>query len=391
MNRRVLRSGKAMRGRWGGLAALALAGMPAGPISFAFAPAQAAEATTNPAGALDAAARWAQRNGAGEVVLAIAAGGEPQIAAILPEDGGSARHRLFQIGSQTKWFTAAAIVLLEREGQLQLDDPAAKYIPELPDGEGVTIRQLLTHTSGLGDAVSFLEAEGHIPGGPVDFEQLKLLSRLAGGQFPAGERFAYNNYGYDVLGEIVQIVSGESRAAYLRRKVLQPLGMQETWFGAEVEPPVGARAIGFAWDGAGPRDMSDPYPLQWAGAAGDMVSSAHDLLLWLDALQDPANPTGLTLADFTSTTVAAGGHGADMPNYGLGVMHRSLMDRMTWGHGGFIHGYVTYFGIDQASGARFVLLTAGKGDSADASAKLQSSFQAVLGLALWANGDEARK
>jgi CubicO group peptidase (beta-lactamase class C family) len=362
---------------------LGLSVLPAFPV--------AAATLEQPAAALDAGVALLVSRGAREAVLvAVAPGQPPRIASAIPEGSGDPLHRLFQIGSQSKWFTAAGILLLAKDGLLNLDDPVTRHLPDLPDGAGVTLRHLLNHQSGLGDGVAILEEAGRVPSGAFPFGELALLSRIRGRQFAPGTQFAYNNFGFDVLGEVIRIVSGESRAAFLRRRILLPLGMSETWFGAEESWPTARGARGFHWETGAAREMTDPGRLAWADAAGDMVSSAADMLRWLGAMQEPDNPTGLGLADFTRAAVDSSTHGPDMPNYGFGVMHRRFLGRMTWGHGGFIHGYITYAGIDTVSGTRFVALTSGAGRDAAEPGRVLTAVSEALGLALW-TGDGARQ
>ncbi len=289
--------------------------------------------------------------------------------------------RLFQIGSQTKWFTAAAILLLERDGALKLDDPVTKYLPDLHGGDGVLLRHLLTHTSGLGDGVAFLE-DGAAPEGRFTFEELALLSRIKRRAFEPGARYEYNNFAFDVLGEVVAAASGRSREAFVQARILDPLGMKETYFGALADWPAANAARGYHRQDGAAAEMTGPRDLSWASAAGDMVSSADDLMRWLTALSDPGNPLGLTLDDFMKLSADSSAHGADMPKYGLGVMNRAFGGRLTIGHGGVIHGYVTYSGVDEASGVRFILLTATEGKEGMSVQSLLSAFSSALASAL---------
>lgn len=295
-----------------------------------------------------------------------------------PPDAGT----LFQIGSQTKWFTAAAVVLIEKDGALGLDDPVAKFLPELDGADGVLLRHLLTHTSGVGDAVEYLETDGAPPQGRFSFDQLTFLSRLKGKQFPAGEKYAYNNFAFDVLGKVIEIASGRSREAFIRVRILEPLAMDSIYFGETGEWPAARAARGFYKTGAGPMEMTGPRDLSWASAAGDMLASSEDLLTWLNAVSGGENPAGLNLGDFTRIRVASGEHHADMPEYGLGLMRRTFGGRSTWGHGGVIHGYITYAGIDEQSGVRFVLMTATDGKPTMSVGGMMGGVSAAIGTAL---------
>jgi CubicO group peptidase (beta-lactamase class C family) len=322
--------------------------------------------------------------GAREAVLLIETPAGTRLAAAFgpegapPPDAGT----LFQIGSQTKWFTAAAVLLLEKEGALDLDDPVSKYIPALEGVDGVLLRHLLTHTSGIGDAVEYLETDGAPPQGHFTFDQLAFLSRLKGTQFSAGERYAYNNFAFDVLGRVIEVASGQSREAFVRTRILEPLSMDDAYFGETGDWPAARAARGFYNVHGDAIEMTGPRDLSWASAAGDMLASGEDLLTWLNAVGGAENPAGITLKNFTEIRVNSGEHHADMPEYGLGLMHRTFGGRPTWGHGGVIHGYITYAGIDEQSGVRFVLMTATDGKPTMSVGGLLGGVSMTIGAAL---------
>lgn len=322
--------------------------------------------------------------GVQEAVLVVETPSGRRFTASVGVPGGNqkAQTRLFQIGSQTKWFTAAAIVLLAKDGVLTLDDPVGKYLSALEGAEDVRLRNLLTHTSGLGDAVEYLETDGAPPEGAFTFEELMFLSRLKGRAFKTGERFAYNNYGFDVLGAVIEAASGETREAFVATRILAPLKMSDVYFGETGDWPVEDAARGFYPAKGAPMEMTGPRDLSWASAAGDMIASADMMLVWLKALGDSGNAAGLTLEDFTKIHVDSTAHSAEMPEYGLGVMGRRFAGRPTWGHGGFIHGYVSYAGVDAQNGVRFVLLTSMSGDPNIPPQGLLGGVSSVIGTAL---------
>ena len=114
--------------------------------------------------------------------------------------------RLYQIGSQTKMFTAASVLLLEREGKLSLDDKVATYVSGITGSPDVTIEQLLTHTGGIGDSITLFDPPAVRPDYHVSLDDHLLLGRVSGKQFEAGERWHYNNLGFVVLGRVVEVV-----------------------------------------------------------------------------------------------------------------------------------------------------------------------------------------
>jgi len=272
--------------------------------------------------------------------------------------------RGFQIGSQTKMFTAAAILLLARDGRLKLSDPVTDYFDEVPGDRSATIANLLTHSSGFGDGIEMLDVPEPAPSMHFEFEDLQLLSRIQGKQFDAGQQFQYNNFGFDLLGEIVAKLTGKPIGAFIRERILTPLGMQDTYVGSFESWPVDNMARGYEFDKAttsalettGPRDLS------WASSAGDMVSTPADMLRWMDALVNPDNATGLSLVDFTAEHIEAGSSRL-FEEYGFGLMHSSFSGLPVWGHGGFIHGYISFSGIHEESGLRFSIMTSLRGEA----------------------------
>jgi CubicO group peptidase (beta-lactamase class C family) len=264
---------------------------------------------------------------------------------------------LFQIGSQTKTFTAAAILLLERDGKLSLTDPVSKYVKGVTGSPNVTIEQLLTHTSGIGDSIVLFDPPALRPDYHVSLEDHLLLGRVSGQQFEAGESWHYNNLAFVVLGRVVEIVSGQALNQFVHERLLQPLGMDSTWLGALESYPEALMARGyFIEEMSGDINDSTMPDLSWASSAGDMISNLTDMLKWSNAMLDKKNPTGLTLDDFRRIVVPTGSQG-NMKHYGLGIMGRNLNGHELWGHGGNIHGYVSLTMIDPETSIIVVLMT----------------------------------
>ena len=134
---------------------------------------------------------------------------------------------LFQSGSVGKQFTAMAVMLLVEEGKLSLDDPVSKYLKDdlkVPDAwSGITVRHLLTHTSGLGDYPKWITyRESYDDMGLLDMITMERLC------YAPGERFEYSNLGYVTLGILITRVSGEFYGDFLKKRVFGPLGMEHT-------------------------------------------------------------------------------------------------------------------------------------------------------------------
>lgn len=329
-----------------------------------------------------------QRYGALGVVLALdgtalgriqVTGGYVDRERTLPMDAG----RAFQIGSQTKMFTAAAILLLARDGRLSLDDPAASFVPGVPSLADTTLRQLLTHTSGLGDGVAAMDVPHPPPEVAVSFRELVFLSELAGRRFAPGARFDYNNFGYDILGAVIERVSGRPAGEFIRERILVPLGMRGSGSGSAGAWP--AVPMARAWFPHAERsiEVTGPRDLAYAYTAGDMIATAGDLLRWLDALRRPDDPVGLDLADFLQQPVATGE--PDMPRYGYGIMVHDFGGREVHGHGGFIQGYMSFCGIVSGSELRFCLLASLDGRPGVDYRRLRNQLTAALAEALAAS------
>lgn len=264
---------------------------------------------------------------------------------------------VFRIGSISKEFTAAAILLLAERGKLAIDDPLAKFFPDFPRGGEVTIRQLLTHTSGLHNYTSapeFMKATA-----PRDLGTDEMVATILKADplydFEPGTSYRYSNSGYFVLGAIIEKLSGQTYAAFLKANILDPLGLNNTRLDdlAEIVPN---RASGYEKSKTDPTGFANVAHLSMsvAGAAGAVRSTAADLLAWHAALFGGKllKPNSLALMQApgklkdgrlgsASRTPRPGAPAPPGPpsEYGFGLMlgwpsgHRSI------GHGGSINGF----------------------------------------------------
>lgn len=264
----------------------------------------------------------------GQIVLTRAYGRQaPTIPAATPD-------ALYQIASISKQFTAAAILILRDQGRLSLDDNVARYVPGISGGERITIRQLLSHTSGLQDFwpqdYSFAAMEH-----PVTPQQ--ILDRWAHQplDFPPGTQWQYSNTGYVVAGLIVERVSGQPLLAFLQQHVFQPLGMHPIDQDLAVGPNF---PLGYHRFALGPVRVARPAARGWLYAAGELAMTAADLARWdiarIDRTTLPARDweeqeTQVRLADGRSTY------------YGLGVSLRDFAERTAVSHGGEAVGFLS--------------------------------------------------
>ena len=302
----------------------------------------------------------------------------------------TARH-LFQIGSQTKMFTAAAVLLLQKQGKLKIEDLVSAYVSGVPRPETLTIRHLLQHRGGIGDSISYFDPPlGTRPEFDVSFENHLFLGRVAAEQFPPGEEWFYNNLGFVVLGQVVEAVSGQPLDIYLHENILEPLGMSETYVGNLEDYPLERMARGYFIDGKTEQLIDTTAPdLSWASSAGDMVSSVGDMRRWMRALLDENNATGLSLQDFIGDAVTVTDFG-NLVQYGFGMMQRNVAGQALWGHGGFIHGYVTLTLTDPRSGIVVQLMTNLSEESESIIAAMEATVAIALNLTQFASGEELR-
>jgi D-alanyl-D-alanine carboxypeptidase len=294
----------------------------------------------------------------------------------------------FQIGSQTKVFTAAAIVRLARHGQIDLDDYVAQYVDGVVGGDTVTLHQLLNHTSGLGDGVRHFDTPGPPPQRHVSFEELARLSAQDGPAFAPGEGWAYNNFGFDILGKVMARVTDTSAAAYVAQAFLTPLGLDHTMAASKDHWPMPLAHGYHAIDGI-PADMGAPHDLAWAYTAGDMISTSDDMIDWIRALAAEDATLGVALRDLRAGFVAVPDD-PDMPRYGYGLMERRFGAVTTWGHGGFIHGYISYAGVAPGQDVAFSIMTSLNGDPALDYGAVIDRLSLVLSEALAAMAEAAR-
>ena len=194
----------------------------------------------------------------------------------------------YRLASVTKPFTAAAVLLLAQDGKLSIDDPLRRWLPSLPGAaDGITVRQLLDHTSGLPDYEDLMSKpyEGQI----LDAGVLALLEqRLAQPDpfyFPPGSAYRYSNSGYALLALVVERASGMPFADYLRTRIFEPLGMHDTHARVEGGPQIAHRAWGYSAAGDG-WERTDQNAYSAVLGDGGIYSNVDDLARWNAALDD---------------------------------------------------------------------------------------------------------
>lgn len=190
----------------------------------------------------------------------------------------------FRLASVSKQFTAAAILLLAQDGRLALEDPVAKWLPSLPPAaRGVTLRHLLTHTSGLVDYEDLMAADTTVQ--VHDADVLRLLEGADRLYFAPGSDYRYSNSGYALLALVVGRASGRDFASFLRERIFAPLGMRGAVAFEDGVSQVAERAYGYSFEG-GRWLRTDQSSTSAVLGDGGIYASIDELAKWDAALYD---------------------------------------------------------------------------------------------------------
>lgn len=251
----------------------------------------------------------------------------------LENDVPASSKTVYQIASLTKQFTAVAVLRLVERGRIALDDPVADHVPRLASlGRTATVRQLLSHTSGLaadlGPEAQALLQRPFTSRDEVREEYLRLVLK-AGFDTEPGERYRYSNQGYWLLGHLIETVTGRPWGEHLRTELFEPLGMTRT-SACPRESIVEGRASGYDVDQG--RLVNAPFVHQAVRySAGALCSTVEDLLRWNSALhQGEILPQDLYQA--MTRPGPSGTYG-----YGIGIV--DLEGRPYFDHGGWVSGF----------------------------------------------------
>ncbi len=244
----------------------------------------------------------------------------------------------FQLASITKTFTATAILQLQQKGLLDLDDKVQKHIPAFPY-DNITIRHMLTHTSGLQNYMWMLERYWRGSQLPDNEDVLQLFLRHPRPlNFTPGERFNYSNTGFVFLALLIERISGQSYAQYIHQHIFEPLGMDQSFvFDLHNPPQVSNRAYGFRqWRGSQIRIPDDRLD----GPLGDkgIFSSVNDLFKWDQALhRSELLPPHVWEKAFANATL----NNDSLVRYGLGWRLQTFLDKKIVHHPGRWRGFRT--------------------------------------------------
>ena len=279
-------------------------------------------------------------------------------ARLEPETPARAEMR-YSIGSVSKQFLAGAILLLAQEGKLSLDDKVARYLPNLTRADEITIRQLLSHTSGYQDyyPLDYVAPFMSKPVTPNDILERWAHKPL---DFDPGTRWQYSNTNYVAAGRIIEQVTGSPLMTVLQSRIFRPLGMQSVMDLAQA-PLRPADATGYTRFGLGPVRPVAPEGRGWLFAAGELAMTARDLALWdLGLIQRKL----LKPASFDSMMTPVRLRNGAPTGYALGVSVANASGHPKLQHGGAVSGFVSLNSIWPDEGAAVVVLANADGSSA---------------------------
>jgi len=281
----------------------------------------------------------------------------------------------YSIGSISKQFTAAAILMLQEEGKLSLDDKVGKYVPGLTRGNEVSIRQILSHTSGYQDYW------------PEDYVMTTMLPAATAQHildtwgkkpldFEPGTQWQYSNTNFVIAGQIVENITGHPLMDLLTARVFRPLGMKSVWNSDEVKLTQ-ADATPYYRHALGPLRPAPKEGRGWMFAAGELAMTAHDLALWDESLIAQSILKPESYKEMFTEVKLRDGKGT---HYGLGVEVMDRAGHRSIEHSGEVSGFVSDNEVLVDDGVAVAVLT--NQDAVGAASSIaQLAAPAVLGNA----------
>jgi D-alanyl-D-alanine carboxypeptidase len=242
----------------------------------------------------------------------------------------------YSIGSISKQFTAAAVLMLQEQGKLSLDDVVGKYLPGLTEGDKVTIRQLLSHTAGYQDFW------------PEDYVMTPMLKPESAEQilntwakkpldFEPGTKWQYSNTNFVIAGLIVEKVTGAPLMELLVQCIFRPLGMKSVWNSDEAQL-TSTDATGYIRNALGPLRVAPKEGRGWMFAAGELAMTAHDLALWDQSLIAQTILKPASYKEMFTEVKLKDGKGT---HYGLGVEIDTRVGHRSIEHSGEVSGFTS--------------------------------------------------
>lgn len=279
---------------------------------------------------------------------------------------------MFELASVSKQFTAMSILLLKEQGKLSLSDTLRKFFPELPY-TGITIQQLLTHTSGLPDYIRLMETKWNHKKVAFNADMIQLLAEEKPPVFfRPGRQYLYSNTGYELLASIVEKVSGQPFAQFASQNIFKPLGMDRSRIyntrrsANEVIPDY---AYGYVYSSRldryvlpdGEPGLEAVYYLDGTAGAKSVNSTVGDLLKWDRALKNHTLLSEATQREMLSGQVSINADNGQAYGYGVGVNNTAR--GQAFAHSGGWIGYTTYLVRYVANDVTIIMLSNNESDS----------------------------
>lgn len=303
----------------------------------------------------------------GKIQEALKKAGAPSVSVAVVEDGklayakafgeaDLAQHRAadantrYAVGSVSKQFTAAAILMAQEEGKLSLDDPVAKYFPTLTRARDITIRMLLSHTSGYED---YAPQDYLIPAWTQPISPMALLDRWAAKplNFEPGTKWQYSNTNFVLAGQIFEKATGQGLVAFLKERIFGPLGMTS----ASDWPPGQANdAVAYTRFALGPPRPVGREAEGWYFAAGELAMTPSDLAKWDVAFLEHKLLSERSYAEFTREVRLKNG---DYTHYALGLSVGDLNGVPSLTHSGEVSGFLSSNAVYPTRKAAVVVLS----------------------------------
>jgi CubicO group peptidase (beta-lactamase class C family) len=242
----------------------------------------------------------------------------------------------YSIGSISKQFTAAAVLLLEQERKLSIDDPVGKYLPDLTRANEVTIRMLLSHTSGYQD---FWPEDYVMPPmkKPTTAQHILDVWGKKPLDFDPGTKWQYSNTNYVIAGRIVEMVSGEPLMKFLQQHIFNPLDMRQVW-NSDAESLGETDAEGYTRFALGPLRPAPKEGAGWMFAAGELAMPAYDLAQWDISIMNRSLLASKSYDEMFAPVMLKNGESS---HYALGLFVRDEQGHAAYEHSGEVSGFVS--------------------------------------------------
>lgn len=309
--------------------------------------------------------------------VGVAVGGKPVLLkaygmADLEHDVRNTPDTIFEAGSVSKQFTALAVQLLAADGKLSIDDPVRKYIPELPDyNVPLTIRHMLTHTSGLRDWGS-VESIAGWPRTSREYTHghvLDIVSRQKSLNFNPGTHWSYSNTGFNLAAIIVSRVSGISFAEFSKQRIFGPLGMTHTSWRDDHTRIVKGRAIAYSEQGG---EYHTEMPFENVHGNGGLLTTVGDLLIWNENFVEPKVGSAKSLLEMQTVGHFNDGKPLD---YGLGLYVNDYRGVKNVYHSGSTAGYRAHLNrFPESRTSVAVLCNGANGDATQSANRVSDLF-----------------